>query len=200
VRKLDLLVSTKKKNTKNYGALLFDFLEIYGKKFDYQNMGISICNGGNHFLLKEAQFRYPPAALVIVDPLNPSQNIAHHVYGIYRVKLAFEDAHNILTSLLVQHQQQQSNNTSDQSSILDELFSKESLSSENSKINDILNATNSHTHSDHHNGNFSSSSAPSSSKMPSMRNHQPHNHSSSVYSTHPSINIPPFTQHCTLIK
>ena len=33
-------------STKNLGVLLHDFLELYGKRFDYQNFGITVCHGG----------------------------------------------------------------------------------------------------------------------------------------------------------
>eukprot|EP01114_Cavostelium_apophysatum_P017166 TRINITY_DN5034_c0_g2_i1.p1 TRINITY_DN5034_c0_g2~~TRINITY_DN5034_c0_g2_i1.p1 ORF type:complete len:962 (+),score=288.02 TRINITY_DN5034_c0_g2_i1:260-3145(+) len=121
------------KKSKNLGALLLDFLELYGKKFDYQNMGITICNGGNHFFLKDSPFRYPPAALYIVDPLNPSHNIGHHVFGMSRVKLAFEDAYNTLAELLVQSEKAP---VSVLNPILDELFSYKLTCSSNEKLMD----------------------------------------------------------------
>jgi len=64
-------------------------------------MGITITNGGSHFLLKDSPIRYPPAPLVIVDPLNPANNIAHHVFGMWRVKVAFEEAQSKITATLL---------------------------------------------------------------------------------------------------
>jgi len=80
---------------KNLGILLLDFLELYGKNFDYSKQGISISRG-NFFDLNEQKF--PPAALVIVDPFNPTNNIAQQVIGIARIKIIMEDVHKVLIS------------------------------------------------------------------------------------------------------
>jgi len=85
-------------NRKNLGFLLVEFLDLFGRRFDYQTMGISVTNGGSHFLLKDSCYKFVPAPLVIVDPLNPTNNIGYNAFGMPRIRRAFADAHNIIMS------------------------------------------------------------------------------------------------------
>jgi len=93
---ISLLQFTENLNQKNLGMLLLDFLEFYGKNFDFTNYGISISGGGSHFLLSEEKF--PPASLVIVDPFNPTNNVAQQVMGVTRLKIIWEDVYKVLVS------------------------------------------------------------------------------------------------------
>lgn len=78
----------------NLGSLLLDFLEYYGKKFDYENMGISVSlNRGAHFYLKDTFFKNGNSPLVLVDPFNPSSNIGQNIFGMPNVRQAFLELH-----------------------------------------------------------------------------------------------------------
>ena len=68
---------------KNLGALLLDFLELFGKKFDFSRTGISM-SSGSFFELSPAYAGKVP--LWIDDPLNPGQNIGSNSFAMYRVK------------------------------------------------------------------------------------------------------------------
>ncbi|PRP86711.1 PAP-associated domain-containing protein 5-like [Planoprotostelium fungivorum] len=78
------------------GDLFLEFLEMYGKKFDYEKMGITIQNGGGHFSLDKSIHANTGASLVIVDPFNPTNNLGQHTKGIWSVKAAFSKAHDEL--------------------------------------------------------------------------------------------------------
>lgn len=85
----------------NLGVLLVDFLELYGQKFDYNNTGISIRNGGKYVQRKEL-----PCGLVdgqyrlfcVEDAINPWLNACSVSYRASDVKKAFYDAFSTLSS------------------------------------------------------------------------------------------------------
>jgi len=81
---------------RNLGTLLQEFLEYYGRRFDFESTGISISNGGSHFPL--VGYCFPLAPVVIVDPFNPVCNIAQSAFGIARVKAAFAEGYGLITS------------------------------------------------------------------------------------------------------
>eukprot|EP01116_Phalansterium_solitarium_P018683 TRINITY_DN5043_c0_g1_i1.p1 TRINITY_DN5043_c0_g1~~TRINITY_DN5043_c0_g1_i1.p1 ORF type:complete len:1345 (+),score=190.37 TRINITY_DN5043_c0_g1_i1:216-4250(+) len=81
------------------GSLLVGFFQLYGLRFDYQRMGISVLPLESHpgsdqlgpfFELHTS--RFPPAPLVLVDPFNSLRNIAHSTFAMCRVKSAFREA------------------------------------------------------------------------------------------------------------
>jgi len=88
----------KDSHANNLGFALIYFLDLYGKRFEYQTTGITIQNGGNHFTLLNWHFKYPPAPLVIVDPFNPTNNLGQQAKFILKVKEVFEEALTALTS------------------------------------------------------------------------------------------------------
>jgi non-canonical poly(A) RNA polymerase PAPD5/7 len=74
---------------KNVGALLLDFLELFGKKFDFSRTGISMSSGSFFELSPQYAGKVP---LWIDDPLNPGANIGFNSFAMYRVKASFEMA------------------------------------------------------------------------------------------------------------
>eukprot|EP01119_Soliformovum_irregulare_P009957 TRINITY_DN2401_c0_g1_i2.p1 TRINITY_DN2401_c0_g1~~TRINITY_DN2401_c0_g1_i2.p1 ORF type:complete len:618 (-),score=188.47 TRINITY_DN2401_c0_g1_i2:104-1957(-) len=87
----------------NLGLLLLNFLFFFGKNFNYQTTGIAVTNGGFHFDLNVSYYKYPPAPMVVVDPLNPSNNIGYNTFAIPQIQAAFEDAHSRITSPFHMH-------------------------------------------------------------------------------------------------
>lgn len=63
----------------NLGVLLLEFLELYGRKFNYMKTGISIKNGGRYIPKEELQRDmvdgHRPSLLCIEDPLTPGNDI-----------------------------------------------------------------------------------------------------------------------------
>ncbi|XP_055314063.1 terminal nucleotidyltransferase 4B-like [Sitodiplosis mosellana] len=86
----------------NLGVLLMEFLELYGRKFNYMKTGISIKKGGRYLpkedLQREMVDGHRPSLLCIEDPLTPGNDIGRSSYGALHVKHAFEWAYITLTS------------------------------------------------------------------------------------------------------
>lgn len=86
----------------NLGVLLMEFLELYGRKFNYMKAGISIKNGGRYLPKEELQREmvdgHRPSLLCIEDPLTPGNDIGRSSYGALQVKHAFEYAYIILAT------------------------------------------------------------------------------------------------------
>ena len=84
-------------NPFNYGTLLMDFLELYGRDFNYINTAIQVTNGGRYIdkseLLSEG---YRPSLLHIQDPLIPGNDIARGSFAVFQVKKAFSEAYLLL--------------------------------------------------------------------------------------------------------
>lgn len=81
----------------NLGVLLMEFLELYGRKFNYMKTGISIKNGGRYLPKEELQREmvdgHRPSLLCIEDPLTAGNDIGRSSYGALHVKHAFEWAY-----------------------------------------------------------------------------------------------------------
>lgn len=79
-------------NNANLGVLLLEFLELYGRKFNYMKTGISIKNGGRYLPKEELQREmvdgHRPSLLCIEDPLTPGNDIGRSSYGKFK-KISF---------------------------------------------------------------------------------------------------------------
>lgn len=88
----------------NLGVLLMEFLELYGRKFNYLKIGISIKNGGRYLPKEELQREmvdgHRPSLLCIEDPLTPGNDIGRSSYGALQVKEAFDYAYSSLYSAI----------------------------------------------------------------------------------------------------
>lgn len=86
----------------NLGVLLMEFLELYGRKFNYMKTGISIKNGGKYLPKEELQREmvdgHRPSLLCIEDPLTHGNDIGRSSYGALHVKDAFQCAYITLSS------------------------------------------------------------------------------------------------------
>ena len=65
----------------NFGVLLIEFFELYGRHFNYLKTGIRIADGGCYVAKDEVQKSmmdsYRPSMLYIEDPLQPGGNSGH---------------------------------------------------------------------------------------------------------------------------
>lgn len=112
----------------NLGVLLMEFLELYGRKFNYMKTGISVKQ--ERYLPKEELQKdmvdgHRPSLLCIEDPLTPGNDIGRSSYGALQVKKAFMYAYTVLTPAVLevldhggQHHQGLYSNSSSQTSIL----------------------------------------------------------------------------------
>ncbi|KAG7202366.1 hypothetical protein KM043_018692 [Ampulex compressa] len=85
----------------NLGVLLIEFLELYGRKFNYVKTGIRVKDGGTYISKEEVQRDmidgHRPSLLCIEDPLTPGNDIGRSSYGALYVKDAFDWAYYILS-------------------------------------------------------------------------------------------------------
>lgn len=97
---LQLHPRANQNQTTNLGVLLLEFLELYGRKFNYMKTGISVKNGGRYIPKEELQREmidgHRPSLLCIEDPLTPGNDIGRSSYGALQVKQAFEYAYIVL--------------------------------------------------------------------------------------------------------
>lgn len=97
------LVQAKQiKPEENYGVLLLEFLELYGKNFAYETVGISLRNGGFYFdKLQRGWCASERLLLCVEDPQNDTNDVAKSSYALSNVRHAFEHAFNTLTCIAV---------------------------------------------------------------------------------------------------
>uniref|UniRef100_A0A1A8F4G5 Terminal nucleotidyltransferase 4A n=1 Tax=Nothobranchius korthausae TaxID=1143690 RepID=A0A1A8F4G5_9TELE len=85
----------------NYGVLLIEFFELYGRNFNYLKTGIRIKDGGSYVAKDEVQKSmmdgYRPSMLYIEDPLQPENDVGRSSYGAMQVKQAFDYAYMVLS-------------------------------------------------------------------------------------------------------
>ncbi|XP_012266386.1 terminal nucleotidyltransferase 4B-like [Athalia rosae] len=85
----------------NLGVLLIEFLELYGRKFNYVKTGIRVKDGGTYISKEEVQRDmidgHRPSLLCIEDPLTPGNDIGRSSYGALYVKEAFDWAYSVLS-------------------------------------------------------------------------------------------------------
>ncbi|XKL60343.1 hypothetical protein PGB90_001359 [Kerria lacca] len=91
----------------NLGVLLIEFLELYGRKFNYLKTAISVKDGGSYItkdqLQREMIDGHRPSILSIEDPLTPGNDIGKGSYGALQVKHAFDYAYIVLTQAIAQN-------------------------------------------------------------------------------------------------
>ncbi|CAD8083001.1 unnamed protein product [Paramecium primaurelia] len=83
------------KNWPTIGTLLIEFLNIYGCELDYA--GKTICPDQPEVFEQETTIIFDPhnfaycqqQSLVIIDPLNPQNNVGRPSYNVAKIKLAF---------------------------------------------------------------------------------------------------------------
>ncbi|CAA7271029.1 unnamed protein product [Cyclocybe aegerita] len=85
---------------KNLGVLVMEFFELYGHYFNYDEVGISLREGGTYFNKRQRGWHaeYKRNMLSIEDPADPSNDISSGSYNFHKVRTAFAGAHGILTA------------------------------------------------------------------------------------------------------
>ncbi|EEB06137.1 poly(A) polymerase Cid14 [Schizosaccharomyces japonicus yFS275] len=86
----------------NLGVLFLEFLELYGKRYNYDAVGIAVHNGGFYFSKKKMGWVKPsqPYLLSIQDPVDYDNDISKSSRGILRVKATLGNSFDLLTSEL----------------------------------------------------------------------------------------------------
>ncbi|CAG5125640.1 unnamed protein product [Candidula unifasciata] len=91
----------------NFGVLLIEFFELYGRNFNYLKTAIRIKDDGAYLpkeeVSKEMENGYRPSLLCIEDPLKAGNDIGRSSYGAMSVKHAFEYAYLVLNHAVAPH-------------------------------------------------------------------------------------------------
>lgn len=69
----------------NLGRLLMEFFELYGTRFEFEQIVINILDGGSHRLLPHRGTSHM-MPLLILDPFNAQNNIGHSTFMMWKVK------------------------------------------------------------------------------------------------------------------
>ncbi|KAF7140870.1 hypothetical protein RHSIM_Rhsim06G0197900 [Rhododendron simsii] len=84
----------------NLGVLLVHFFDIYGRKLNTSDVGVT-CNGEGTFFLKSAKgftVKGRSCLIAIEDPQAPENDIGKNSFGYFQVKSAFSMAFSTLTN------------------------------------------------------------------------------------------------------
>jgi non-canonical poly(A) RNA polymerase PAPD5/7 len=88
---------------RNLGTLLCEFFELYGRNFNYDDVGISIRRGGRYYSKRSrgwANFNNQPFLLSIEDPQDSDNDVARSSHGIRQVKMTLSGAYDLLTATM----------------------------------------------------------------------------------------------------
>ncbi|WWC85720.1 uncharacterized protein L201_000586 [Kwoniella dendrophila CBS 6074] len=82
----------------NLGTLLIEFFELYGRNFNYQDVGLSIRKGGYYYLKSSRGWMRPNQSflLSIEDPQDRDNDISSGSFGIRQVKNTLAGAYDLL--------------------------------------------------------------------------------------------------------
>jgi len=88
----------------NLGSLLLEFLELYGKTFNYVTTGISVRNSGSYFNKRNAGCVnvQRPGLICVENPEDPSADVGRNSFKILQIRRVFEHAFNRLSAVLCQ--------------------------------------------------------------------------------------------------
>eukprot|EP01018_Ginkgo_biloba_P003375 Gb_02324 [translate_table: standard] len=86
---------------RNLGILLIDFFDLYGRKLNAWDVGVSCRSGGQFFPKNLRGFLNSkrPYLLSVEDPQAPENDIGKNSYNIPKVRAAFNMAHRLLTDI-----------------------------------------------------------------------------------------------------
>ncbi|PVZ97778.1 hypothetical protein BB558_006244 [Smittium angustum] len=95
----------------NIGVLLCEFFELYGKRFNYDSVGISIADGGKY--VSKGDFkgsnsgydRRNQAMLYLEDPGDSTNDVTKGTYGMTRIKQSFSGAFDMITNSMFKFHQ-----------------------------------------------------------------------------------------------
>ncbi|PVU95888.1 hypothetical protein BB561_001530 [Smittium simulii] len=95
---------------KNMGILLCEFFELYGKRFNYDSVGIVIRNGGKYIKKpvsyeRDKGYSRPTQRLYLEDPGDTTNDITKGTYGMNRIRQMFSGAFDLLTGSMFKYHQ-----------------------------------------------------------------------------------------------
>lgn len=86
----------------NLGVLLLELLLLYGKQFNYDNVGITVRSSGGYFSKARSGWKNEgrPFLLSIEDPLDTTNDVSRSSFNILAVRQTFSGAYDVLSSAL----------------------------------------------------------------------------------------------------
>ncbi|XP_064546935.1 non-canonical poly(A) RNA polymerase protein Trf4-1-like [Drosophila montana] len=102
----------------NLGVLLLEFFELYGIRFNYAQIGISIRHGGCYNRKENTFIGSKQSALSIDDSLQNGSDVARSSFAIVSVKQAFQWAYRVLSQAVYPQGECQLRHNAASSSIL----------------------------------------------------------------------------------
>ncbi|KAJ1895840.1 hypothetical protein LPJ81_004873, partial [Coemansia sp. IMI 209127] len=93
--------------SKNLGILLIEFFELYGKRFNYDNVCISVLENGRYLDKRRKGFFNMAQSylLSIEDPCDTSNDVSKGTYGILRIKQTFGGAYDLINNAIFAYHQ-----------------------------------------------------------------------------------------------
>ena len=88
---------------RNLGVLLIEFFELYGKYFNYENVGIAVdLDEAWYFDKRKEGFFYPgkPKSIVVIDPQDPTNDISRGSYSHRLIVVEFGKAYRSLIAMI----------------------------------------------------------------------------------------------------
>ncbi|KAL3673971.1 hypothetical protein V7S43_001655 [Phytophthora oleae] len=91
----------------NLGQLLMGFFTLYGRDFNYTDLGISVRNGGSYFRksLRRWSDAGRPFLIAMENPNEPNLDIGKNSYEMRTVKRSFDYARQVLENEIYRHGQ-----------------------------------------------------------------------------------------------
>ncbi|KAJ1822796.1 hypothetical protein LPJ56_000619 [Coemansia sp. RSA 2599] len=93
--------------SKNLGVLLVEFFELYGKRFNYDRVCVSVRERGQYLDKRSIGFvnHQQPFLLSIEDPCDTTNDVTRGTYGISRIRQTFSGAYDLISnSIFAYHQ------------------------------------------------------------------------------------------------
>lgn len=85
----------------NLGTLLLEFLEVYGKNFNYDEVGICLSGKGSYYSKTRRGWqsdRHSKLTLSIEDPADPTNDVSSGSYNMNQVRQSISGAFEVLTA------------------------------------------------------------------------------------------------------
>ncbi|KAI9505910.1 hypothetical protein GGI25_001468 [Coemansia spiralis] len=92
---------------KNLGILLIEFFELYGKRFNYDNVCVSVLESGRYLDKRKKGFYNPTQSylLSIEDPCDTTNDVSKGTFGILRIKQTFGGAYDLISNAVFAYHQ-----------------------------------------------------------------------------------------------
>lgn len=77
----------------DFGILIMNFFKFFGTEFDYSTTGISVSGKGQIFDLRNSSIKFTNDPMILIDPLDPYNNVAKHCVALFRLQITFKDCY-----------------------------------------------------------------------------------------------------------